>query len=149
MVVAAAAVVLVVVGGISLWLVLRPKQSDCAIVHDMLNYSKSENDRMRQLIPVSTDDPQKVVDAYQNRENRMHHYADSIRDARLRQKADALVNLDDQMLDLWRKTIPGQSLSNAESDSAASSQALRSAYAKYSPQRQKVAEALQAACPVS
>ncbi|MBO0884850.1 MAG: hypothetical protein J2P17_31865, partial [Mycobacterium sp.] len=65
--VATAAVVLVVVAGISIWLVLRPTQSDCAIVNDMLNYSKSENDRMRELIPVSTDDPQKVVDAYQNR----------------------------------------------------------------------------------
>jgi carboxylesterase type B len=147
--VVAAAVVLVVVGGISIWLVLRPKQSDCAVVNDMLNYSKSENDRMRKLIPVSADDPQKVVDAYQNREDRMRHYADSIRDASLRQKAYALVDLDDQMLNVWRKTIPGQLPSNAESDSATSSQDLRSAYAKYSPQRQEAAEALQAACPVS
>jgi hypothetical protein len=38
--------------------------------------------------------------------------------------------------------------SNAESDSGTSSQDLRSAYAKYSSQRQKAAEALQAACPV-
>jgi carboxylesterase type B len=147
--VVAAAVALVVVGGTSIWLVLRPKQSDCAVVNDMLDYSKSENDRMRKLIPVSADDPQKVVDAYQNREDRMHHYVDSIRDAGLRQKAYALVNLDDQMLNVWRGTIPDQSPSNAASDSATSSQDLRSAYAKYSPQRQKAAEALQAACPVS
>jgi hypothetical protein len=119
------------------------------VVNDMLNYSKSENDRMRKLIPVSADDPQKVVDAFQNREDRMHHYVDSISDAGLRQKAHALVNLDDQMLIVWQRTIPGQSPSNAQSDSATSSQDLRNAYAKYSPQRQKAAEALQAACPVS
>ncbi len=135
--------------GISIWLVVRPKQSDCSIVDGMLSYSKSENDRMRQLIPVSTDDPQKLVDAFQTRENRMHGYADSIRDAGLRQKANALVNLDDQILYVWRKTIPGEPPSKTEQGSATPSQDLRSAYAEYSPKRQKAAEALQAACPVS
>lgn len=151
MVVAAAvAAVALAAVGVSALLYLRPRPaSDCAIVNDMIKYSKSENQRMRELIPVSTDDPQKVVDAFQTREKRMHQYADSIRDAGLRQKAYAVVNLDDQMLNVWQKTIPGQSPANAASDGSTPSQDLRRAYAKYAPAREKAAEELQAACPVS
>jgi hypothetical protein len=98
--------------GVSVWLVLRPHKSDCAIVHDMLSYSKSENDRMRDLISSSSDDSRKMIAAYQEREARMHHYADQIHDASLREKADAVVDFDDRMLDVWRKTIPGQSPTN-------------------------------------
>jgi hypothetical protein len=144
---AASALVLVAVG-VSVWLVLRPHKSDCAIVHDMLSYSKSENDRMRGLIATSSDDPQKMIAAYQEREARMHQYADQIHDAGLREKADAVVNLDDRMLDVWRKTIPGQSPTNAGAGGSSASQDFQRAYTDYAPQRQNAAATLQAACPV-
>lgn len=38
----------------------RPR-SDCATVNEMIKYSKSENERMRNLIPVGIDDPQKYA----------------------------------------------------------------------------------------
>jgi hypothetical protein len=149
LVILTAALLVLVAVGISVWLVLRPHKSDCAIVHDMLSYSKSENDRMRDLIATSSDDPQKIIAAYQEREARMHQYADQIHDAGLREKADAVVNLDDRMLDVWRKTIPGQSPTNDGSGGSSASQDFQRAYADYAPQRQKAAETLQAACPVS
>lgn len=119
----AAALVLVAVG-VSVWLVLRPHKSDCAIVHDMLSYSKSENDRMRDLISSSSDDSQKMIAAYQEREARMHHYADQIHDASLREKADAVVDFDDRMLDVWRKTIPAKLPTNDGLDGSSASHTL-------------------------
>lgn len=133
--------------GVSVWLYLRPgPSSDCAVVNDMLKYSRSESARMRDLIPTSIDDPQKLVDAYQTRETRLRHYADQIRDPGLREKAYALVNLDDKMLAVWRQTIPGQS-QNGSDDSAAASENFQHAYIDYAAQSQQVGQALQAACP--
>jgi len=113
----------------------------------MIKYSKSENDRMRQLIPTGIDDPQKMIDAYQKRQARMHQYADQIHDPGLREKADTVVNLDDRMLEVWRQTIPGQSQQGWDASSA--SQDFQRAYTNYAPQRQKAGQALQAACPKS
>jgi hypothetical protein len=145
----ATAAAVVLAAGVATWVMLRPHNSDCATVHDMLAYSKSENDRMRTLIPASLDDPQKMVDAYQQREARMHHYADQIHDAGLREKADAVISLDDHMLEVWRSAIPGSTPSANHTAGDVASQDLRSAYASYGPQRQQAAETLQAACPSS
>lgn len=143
---AAAGVVTLIAVGIAIWLCLKPSpRSDCAIVNDMITYSKSENARMRDLIPTSIDDPQKLVDAYQTRETRLRQYADQIHDPGLREKAYTVVNLDDKMLDTWRQTIPGQSQNG--SDSASASQSFQRAYADYAAQSQKAGQALQAACP--
>ncbi|MGV0159880.1 hypothetical protein ACRU3B_10630 [Mycobacterium colombiense] len=137
----------VVIAGVSVWLYLRPSpHSDCAVVNDMLKYSRSESARMRDLIPTSIDDPQKLVDAYQTRETRLRQYADQIHDPRLREKAYALVNLDDKMLAVWRQTIPGQS-QNGSDDSSAASQNFQRAYTDYAAQSQQAGQALQAACP--
>jgi hypothetical protein len=138
---AAAAAVVLAAAGVSAWLYLRPRPtSDCAIVNDMIKYSKSENEHMRQLIPNSIDDPQKMIDAYQTREARMHQYAEQIHDPGLRAKADAVVNLDDKMLEAWRHTIPG-------SNDGSTSQDFQRAYADYARQSQAAGQALQAACP--
>lgn len=83
---------------------------------------------------------------YQKREARMHQYANQIHAAELREKADAVVNLDDRMLDVWRKTIPSQPDSSAAN---ASSQDFERTYTDYATQREKAAEALQSACAVS
>lgn len=78
---AAAGAVVVVTGAAAVWLYLRPQpSSECAIVHDMISYSQSENQRMRELIPSAVDEPQKLVDAYQARETRMRQYASQIHD---------------------------------------------------------------------
>ncbi|WP_254848351.1 hypothetical protein [Mycobacterium sp. SP-6446] len=111
----------------------------------MIKYSKSENERMRDLIPASIDDPQQLVDAYQTREAHLRQYADQIHDAGLREKAYAVVNLDHKMLDEWRKTIPAQSQNGSGNSSA--SQDFRRAYADYAAQSQQAGQALQAACP--
>ncbi|WP_293039845.1 hypothetical protein [Mycobacterium sp.] len=111
----------------------------------MIKYSKSENERMRDLIPASIDDPQKLVDAYQTRETRLRQYADQIRDTGLREKADAVVDLDDKMLDAWRQTIPGQPQHGSNGSPA--SQDFQRAYTDYAAQSQKAGQALQAACP--
>jgi hypothetical protein len=104
---------------------------------------------MRKLIPSSLDEPRKMDDAFQRREARMHHCVDQIHDAGLRENADAVVNLDDQMLDVWRKTIPDQSPEKDGSDGNTASKDLRSASAEHAPQRHKVAETMPAACTVS
>lgn len=104
---------------------------------------------MRNLIPTSIDDPQKLVAAYQAREARMHRFADQIRDTGLREKTYAVVNLDDRMLDAWLQTIPGQSPTKHSSDDTSASQDFQRAYTDYAAQRQKAGEALQAACPES
>lgn len=101
---------------------------------------------MRDLIPTSIDDPQKLVDAYQTREIRLRQYADQIHDPGLREKAYALVNLDDKMLAVWRQTIPGQS-QNGSDDSSAASQNFQRAYTDYAAQSQKAGRALRSACP--
>jgi hypothetical protein len=101
---------------------------------------------MRKLIPSSLDETQKMVDAFQRREARMHHCVVQIHDAGLRENADAVVNLDDQMLDVWRKTIPPE---KDESDGNTASQDLQSAYAEYAPQRHKTAETMQPVWTVS
>lgn len=106
----------------------------------MIAYSKSENQKMRELIPSGVDDPQKLVDAYQARENRMHQYAAQIHDAGLREKADAVVNLDDKMLEVWRHTVPG-------SNDGSTSQDFQRAYTDYARQSEQAGQALQAACP--
>ncbi|MCA2244759.1 hypothetical protein JF781_20580 [Mycobacterium sp. WUMAC-067] len=135
-----------VIAGVSAWLYLRPSpRSDCTTVNDMLKYSRSENARMRDLIPASIDDPQKLVDAYQARETRLRQYADQIHDPGLREKAYALVNLDDKMLAVWRQTIPGQSQQGSDSSSA--SQNFQRAYTDYAAQTRQAGQALQAACP--
>lgn len=136
--IATAVASVLVVAGVSVWFVLRPHKPDCATVNDMLSYSKSENDRMRELIPTEVDDPQKLIDAYQERQARMHQYVNQIHDAGLREKAHTVVDLDDKILGVWLKTIPGKSDSSPD---------LKGAYMAYAPQRQKAAEALQAACP--
>lgn len=112
----------------------------------MIKYSRSENERMRNLIPASIDDPQKLVNAYQTRETRMRQYADQIHDPGLHEKAYAVVDLDDKMLAVWRQTIPGQSQSGSDGSSAAS-QNFQRAYTDYAAQSQKAGQALQAACP--
>lgn len=138
---AAVAAVALTAVGVSAWLYLKPRPtSDCAIVNDMITYSKSENQRMRDLIPNSVDDPQQLVAAYQARETRMHQYAEQIHDPGLREKADAVVALDDKMLQAWRHTIPG-------SDDGSTSQDFQRAYVDYAAQSQKAGQALQAACP--
>jgi hypothetical protein len=138
---AAASAVIVAAAGVSAWLLLRPRPTpDCAVVGDMIAYSKSENQRMRDLIPAGVDDPQKLVDAYQARENRMHQYAAQIHDEGLREKADAVVNLDDKMLKAWRHTVPG-------SNDGSTSQDFQRAYTDYAQQSQQAGQALQAACP--
>jgi uncharacterized protein involved in exopolysaccharide biosynthesis len=140
-VVAAAGAVVVVAAGVSAWLFLRPQPtSDCAVVGDMIAYSKSENQRMRDLIPSAVDDPQKLVNAYQIRESRMHQYAQQIHDPGLREKAAAVVNLDDKMLQVWRHTVPG-------SNDGSTSQDFQRAYTDYARQSQQAGQALQAACP--
>ena len=144
-----AAVLALVAIGVSVWLVQRPRTPDCATVNEMLNYSQSENDRMRSLIPTNIDNPQKMIDAYQKREARMHQYAAQIHDNELREKAYAVVNLDDRMLDVWRQTILGQSPAKQRSDDSPGSQGFGRTYTDYAAQREKAAEALQAACPVS
>lgn len=101
---------------------------------------------MRNLIPTGIDDPQKLVDAYQTRETRLRQYADQIHDPGLREKAYAVVNLDDRMLAVWRQTIPGQSQNGSEDNSAASRDFQR-AYIDYAAQSQQAGQALQAACP--
>jgi hypothetical protein len=106
----------------------------------MIAYSKSQNQKMRELIPTGVDDPQKLVDAYQAREKRMHQYAAQIHDAGLREKADAVVNLDDKMLEAWRHTVPG-------SNDGSTSQDFQRAYTDYAQQSQQAGQALQAACP--
>lgn len=141
-----AAVLALAVAGIVMWLVVRPQKSDCATVNEMLSYSKAENDRMRNLIPDHTDDPQKLIAAYQKREARMHNYVNRIHAADLREKAKAVVDLDDRMLDVWRKTIPSQTDSSAGN---ASHEDFERTYTDYAKQREQAAEALQAACPVS
>lgn len=129
-----------------MWLYLRPSpSSDCAIVNDMIKYSKSENERMRNLIPASIDDPQQLVDAYQTRETHLRQYADQIHDPGLREKAYAVVNLDHKMLDEWRKTIPTQSQNGSGNSSA--SQDFQRAYTDYAAQSQQAGQVLQAACP--
>ncbi len=143
---AAVAVMVIVAVGVSLWLYLRLSfRSDCATVNEMIKYSKSENERMRNLIPVSIGDPQKLVDAYQTRETRMRQYADRIHDPGLREKAYAVVRLDDKILDAWRQTIPGQS--QPGSGGGSSSQDFQRAYTDYAAQSQRAGQALQAACP--
>jgi hypothetical protein len=140
-VISAAGAVVLAAAGVSAWLLLRPRPtSDCAIVHDMINYSQSENQRMRELIPNAVDEPQKLVDAYQARETRMHQYAGQIHDPGLREKADAVVNLDDKMLQAWRHTVPG-------SNDGSTSQDFQRAYTDYAQQSQQAGQALQAACP--
>ncbi|RAV05357.1 hypothetical protein DQP57_22740 [Mycobacterium colombiense] len=137
--------VLVAVGA-AVWLYLKPSPpSDCVIVNDMIKYSISENARMRDLIPNSIDDPQKLVDEYQTRETRLRQYADQIHDPALREKAHAVVNLDHQMLDVWRQTIPAQSQNGSDNSSA--SQNFQRAYTDYSAQSQQAGQALQSACP--
>lgn len=144
----AAAVLVLAIAGVSLWLYLRPSpNSDCATVNDMLKYSRSESARMRDLIPTSIDDPQKLVDAYQTRETHLRQYADQIHDPGLREKAYALVNLDDKILDMWRQTIPGQSQSGSGNSSAAS-QNFQHAYMDYAAQSQEIGRTLEAACRV-
>lgn len=100
---------------------------------------------MRDLIPTSMDDPQKLVDAYQTRETRLRRYADQIRDSDLREKAYAVVNLDHKMFDAWRRTIPGQSQNGSDSSSA--SQNFQRAYTDYAAQSQQAGWAIQEACP--
>lgn len=143
---AATAGLVLAIAAVSVWLYLRPSPpSDCATVNDMIKYSKSENARMHDLIPTSIDDPQKLVDAYQTRETRLRQYADQIHDPGLREKAYAVVNLDDKMLAVWRQTIPGQSQNGSDSSSA--SQDFQRAYTDYAAQSQQAGQALQAACP--
>lgn len=143
---AAAAILVLTIAGVSVWLYLRPSpNSDCAVVNDMLKYSRSESARMRDLIPTSIDDPQKLVDAYQTRETRLRQYADQIHDPGLREKAYALVNLDDKMLAVWRRTIPGPSQNGSDDSSA--SQDFQRAYTDYAAQSQQAGQTLQAACP--
>lgn len=101
---------------------------------------------MRDLIPTGIDDPQKLVDAYQTRETRLRQYADQINDPGLREKAYALVNLDEKVLAVWRQTIPGQS-QNGSDDSSASRQNFQRAYTDYATQSRQAGQALQAACP--
>lgn len=145
-VIVSVAVVVVVAGGMSVWWYLRPSaRSDCAIVYDMIAYSKSDNARIRELIPASIDDPQKLVDAYQRRQTRLRQYAGHIRDSGLREKAYAVVDLEATVLDAWRRTIPGRQ----GSDSSSTSQAFQRAYTDYAAQSQKAGQALQAACPAS
>jgi hypothetical protein len=136
---AVAAAVAVAAAGLSARLYLRPSTPDCAIVNNMIMYSKSENQRMRDLIPNSIDDPQKLVAAYQTRESRMHQYAEQIHDAGLREKADTVVNLDDKMLEAWRHTVPG-------SNGGSTNQDFQRAYTDYARQSQEAGQALQAAC---
>lgn len=148
---AAAALVLLAVGA-SVWLYLRPRPArDCAIVNDMIKYSKSENERIRNLIPTGVDDPQTLMDAYQTRQTRLRQYADRIHDAGLREKADAVVNLDDKMLDAWRQTIPGQSPQSQRGsdgpDRSSAGQDFQRTYTDYAAQSQEAGQALQAACP--
>lgn len=112
----------------------------------MLDYPQAENDRMRNVIPDTIDDPQKMIAAYQKREARMHQSTDEIRAADLREKARTVVDLDDRMLDICRKTIPSQPDSSAGN---ASSEDFERSYTNYATQRQTAAESLQAACPVS
>lgn len=100
---------------------------------------------MRDFIPASIDDPQKLVAAYQTRETRLRQYADQIHDTGLREKAYAVVNLDHAMLDVWRQTIPGESQNGSDSSSA--SQNFQRAYTDYAAQSQQAGQALQAACP--
>lgn len=84
---AATAALVLAIAGVSVWLYLRPSpNSDCAVVNDMLKYSRSESARMRDLIPTSIDDPQKLVDAYQTRETRLRQYADQVHDPGLRER---------------------------------------------------------------
>lgn len=111
----------------------------------MIAYSKSENARMRDLIPTSIDEPQKLVDAYQTRETRLRQYADQIHNPGLREKAYVVVNLDDKMVRAWRQTIPGQSQNGSDSSSA--SRDFEHAYTDYAAQSQQAGQALQAACP--
>lgn|GEM_PF-3840568 len=146
--IAAALVVLTLAAaGIAAWLIMRPQKSDCATVNEMLSYSQAENDRMRNLIPDSTDDPQKLIAAYKKREARMHDYANQLHTADLREKANAVVDLDDRMLDVWRKTIPSQPDSSAGN---ASDKDFERSYTDYATQREQDAEALQrSACAVS
>jgi hypothetical protein len=139
--------VLVAVGA-ALWLYLRTSPpSDCATVNDMIKFSKAENARIHDLIPTGIEDPQKLVDAYQAREIRLRQYADEIRDPGLREKAYAVVNLDHQMVDLWRQTIPGQSQNG--SDGSSTGQDFKRAYTDYAAQSQQAGQALQAECPTS
>jgi hypothetical protein len=77
---------------------------------------------MRELLPIGFEDPQKLVDAG------------------LRQKADAVINLDDKMLEAWRHTVPG-------SNDGSTSQDFQRAYTDYARQSQHAGQALQAACP--
>lgn len=143
---AAAVVVVLVAVGVSVWLYLRPSpRSDCATVNDMIKYSKSENAGMRDLIPNTIDDPQKLVDAYQIRETRLRQYADQIRDPGLREKAYAVVNIDHEMLAAWRETIPGNPQHGPDGSSA--NQDFQHAYTDYAEQSQAAGQALQAACP--
>lgn len=142
----AALVLALVAAGVVAWLIMRPRKADCATVNEMLSYSQAENERMRNLIPDSADDPQKLITAYQKREARMHDYANQIRAAELREKANAVVDLDDRMLDIWRKTIPSQPNSSAGN---ASDNDFERSYADYAKQRGKAAEALQSACAAS
>lgn len=144
---AAAVVLALAAAGGAVWLMMRPQKSDCATVNEMLSYSQAENDRMRNLIPDSVDDPQKMITAYQKREARMHQYANQIHAADLREKANGVVDLDDRMLDVWRKTIPSQPDSSAGN---ASDKDFERSYTDYATQRAKAAEALQqSACAVS
>lgn len=141
---AAAGVLMLVIAGVSVWLYFRPRPtSDCATVNDMLKYSRSESARIRDLIPTSIDDPQKLVAAYQTRETHLRQYADQIHDPGLREKAYALVNLEDKMLAVWRQTIPGQSQNGSESRSA--SRNFQRAYTDYAAQSQQIGRALQGA----
>ncbi|WP_231975766.1 hypothetical protein [Mycobacterium sp. E2462] len=144
---AAAGVLVLAVAGLSVWLYLRPSpKPDCAVVNDMLKYSRAESARMRDLIPTGVEDPQKLVDAYQTRVIRLRQYADQIHDSGLREKAYAVINLDEGMLAVWRQTISGQ-LQNGSGDSSAASQDFQRAYIGYAAQTHKAGQALQAACP--
>jgi hypothetical protein len=116
----------------------------------MLKYSQSENDRIAALIPHAVNDRHRLLAAYEARSATMHHYADDISNTGLREKADAVVDLDDGVLDAWRQMIRESSPTNPGSDgsSAASRRFLRT-YTDSAARRHKAAQELQTACPES
>jgi hypothetical protein len=98
----------VVMIAVSAWLLLSPphgRTADCATAHAMWTYYQSQLASVRAGAQESNADNSKTEVAYQNMINELQAYADRITAPDIRTKADAIVAINRDMFEQWKRWV--------------------------------------------
>jgi hypothetical protein len=141
----------VIAAGAGAWIAMRPAvvaHDDCQTVREMLDYSRSESNRLIATgIDTVGEDPQKVVGDYTTWAQKVREYADQIQDPTLHDTASALASADSDFVGVWSNAALHPQPASTDVIPSSSDRALTQQYSQFSDKQRTLTADLLGKCP--